>query len=240
MEPTSTGSQEQSISELIESCLPLVKHYAGQMTFAGSPLSYEDAVSEGHIGLVRAARNFRKDGGSSFSTFASIAIKGAILDALRRASPLSRKNRRDVQVLQEVADDLQARTGREATVQELAAAMGLDTERVQEIRDQSRIRVLSLERRLEENSEASAPTAADDIEDLFVQAAEAAEVRYVVEQLPWRERVIIESFFFGGRRHQDVAAEMGISESRVSQIQKRALARLRLMLAEREGLRLAA
>jgi RNA polymerase sigma factor FliA len=231
---------ERDVEALVKSCIPLVRHYVTQMVSSGSPLSYDDALGEGYVGLVRAARNYRLDGGSSFSTFASIAIKGAILDAIRRASPLSRGTRRETQRFLLVADSLQSANGREATMDEIAESMGVEVARVQELRGHANIRVLSLEKRLEERSEAGMPAAREDTEERILQAAEAAELRQAIEQLPPREQAIIKGFFFQGRRHQDVAAEMGISESRVSQLQKRALRRIRSILEEGDELRLAA
>lgn len=239
MEAVAGGATGDELRERIESCLPLVKHYASQMVSSNSPLSFEDAVGEGYVGLVRAARNYRLDGGSSFSTFASIAIKGAILDAIRRASPLSRNGRKETQRFQTVADNIQS-SGREATLHEIADKMGLDVDRAREVRDQASIRVVSLEQRLAERSDATMPASDDCLEDTVIQAVEAAQVRLAMEQLPQREQAIIRSFFFQGRKHQEVAAQMGISESRVSQLQKRALQRMRQILEDSDELRPAA
>jgi len=77
------------------SVLPMVRYFARRLVPRDAPIELEDGVSEGNVGLVRAARAFDPKRGVAFSTFAAISIRGAIIDALRRATPVSRRRSRE-------------------------------------------------------------------------------------------------------------------------------------------------
>jgi RNA polymerase sigma factor for flagellar operon FliA len=212
--------------------VPLVHHFARQIVAAGGPLSLEDAIGEGFIGLTRAARNFREGHGASFSTFASIAIKGAILDALRRATPLSRSGHRSTQRFLSEADRLHNELGREATLGEIAESMGVTPERAAEIKSKTKLQVLSLEGHYFDENKTLDLAADDDTEKRVMDYCTARELRDFVDQLPKRERIIIKRRFFQDRSLRQIGQELGVSESRVSQIHARALRLLRQMMRD--------
>ena len=236
---TGVTSQDQ-FERQVESCLPLVQHFARQIVASGGPLSVEDAIGEGCIGLTRAARNFREGHGASFSTFASIAIKGAILDALRRASPLSRSGHRTTQKYLTEADRLHNELGREATLSEIATSLGTSVSKAADIRSKTHLQVLSLESHYYDENKTLDLASDENTEGQVLSHSTAQELRGFVDALPRREKIIIKRRFFQERSLRQIGDELGVSESRVSQIHARALKMLRRMIEEEGDLSRAA
>src|SRR3972149_4521819 len=109
-----------SEAELIESCLAMVRYFARRLVPRDAPIEFEDGVSEGYVGLVRAARAFDPERGVAFSTFAAISIRGAIIDALRRATPVSRRRSRDLRLVDQAPVRLAVELGRDPEDAEIA------------------------------------------------------------------------------------------------------------------------
>jgi RNA polymerase sigma factor FliA len=227
------GSSETSaISEddLVRDNLNLV-HYAVADLAARLPkhVSRDDLISAGMAGLAQAARSFDADRGIRFDRYASGRIRGALLDELRGCDWASRTVRSKARKAADATDALTAKLGRQPTGDELAQHMGVDSREVESnAADVHRAVVLNYESLFTEAT-------ADDLlassepspEDVIVDRERTAYLFDAVAALPERLRVVVMGYFFEERSMADLGAELGVSESRISQIRGEALALLR-------------
>jgi RNA polymerase sigma factor for flagellar operon FliA len=220
--------------ELIESCRAMVIHYARRLTQLNGPLALEDAIGEGNVGLVRAANTFDPERGISFSTYAAININGAIIDALRRVSPGSRSARREFRAYEQVRGEMMVELGREPEEAEVAVKLNVETSHLEDMHRYRNLRMVSIESEFDGAGESDL-SGGDDTEESVLSRIEALEVRQLVASLMPREREIIHRHYLEGHSQKRIALDMGVSESRISQLQRRALVHLRALMVGYEA-----
>ena len=114
--------------------LPMVRKIARRaVSYLKPPLSFEDLVSAGTVGLLKAARDFDASHQAEFKTYAYIRIKGAVLDELRRASLLPSGLNRQIRTAQELSRRIAEQTGTPPTDEELAGKLGISVPEVYEL-----------------------------------------------------------------------------------------------------------
>jgi len=222
----------------IVSGLPFVEALARRMA-ASMPNSIDigDLVQDGVLGLIDAAHRFDEGRGIKFETFAERRVRGAMIDALRRdAWPRGvRRQRRELDAAREA---LRRELGHEPSMADLAARVGSDEKRLS--RTIVRINTIEATSPLatgEHMDESSLPTALVPSEpDSPDTAYEKTETRYrvrtAIQSLPWRERKVIGLYYYGEVTMKQIGAEIGVNESRVSQLHARAIRRLRDALGD--------
>jgi RNA polymerase sigma factor FliA len=216
--------------ELVASCTHLVQRMARRYATHYSGTSAEDLVGEGYLGLVQAAQKFQPKRGVQFSTFAVPRIRGAMIDLLRRESPLSRPMAKHVADMKSEQEALREQLGREPTRDELAEELDLSTKKANEVIAIRSLRLVSLENQAAEIG----PFLSDKQalpEDVAVRTAIKRELDSYLARLKPNDREVIERIYWWHQKHVEVAVALGISPSRVSQMRARALRRLRQMLA---------
>ena len=226
------GLAKPSPDELAERHLSLVIHIAGgfkQRLPQG--VSFDDLVGAGNLGLVEAARRFNPAKGASFSTFASHRIRGAITDNLRGIDPVSRGLRSRQKVTERAIFELAAANQRPPTEREIASRLKL---RLCEWRKLSRT---LYEAGCPVNGHAPTGTAPAELDHLPSrwpdpeQLATIAELRVSITEatqtLPLRYRNVIRLYHFDGWTMKQIGAQLGVNESRISQIHSGAMRRLR-------------
>jgi RNA polymerase sigma factor FliA len=218
--------------------LPFVEALARRMA-ASMPNSIDigDLVQDGVIGLIDAAHRFDEDRGIKFETFAERRVRGAMIDALRRdAWPRGvRRQRRELDAAREA---LRRELGHEPSLADLAARVGSDEKRLS--RTIVRINTIEATSPLatgEHMDESSLPTALipsePDAPDTAYEKNETRErVRAAIQSLPWRERKVIGLYYYGEVTMKHIGSEIGVNESRVSQLHARAIRRLRDALGD--------
>ena len=218
--------------------IPFVESLARRMA-ASMPNSIDigDLVQDGVIGLIDAANRFDEDRGIKFETFAERRVRGAMIDALRKdAWPRGvRRQRRELDAAREA---LRRELGHEPSMADLAARVGSDEKRL--CRTIVRIHTIEATSPLntgEHMDESSLPTALVPSEPESPHAAyERCEtrdrVRTAIQSLPWRERKVIGLYYYGEVTMKHIGAEIGVNESRVSQLHARAIRRLRDALGD--------
>lgn len=221
------GSTETD--EMIESHMPLVGHIVREtMGRVPSHVSRDDLTSAGLTALVLAARAFDAERGVPFDRYAATRIRGALLDELRSVDWASRSVRRRARDLAETRSRLASVLGRTPTVAEVARAAGMSPDEVAANDDDvSRAQVLSLHASTTTPIEDLLPTRAPSPEDLVEHAERLTYLREAIEELPERLRVVVQDYFFAERPMADIAAELGVTDSRISQMRAEALALLR-------------
>src|SRR6476660_4212361 len=218
--------------------LPFVESLARRMA-ASMPNSIDigDLVQDGVLGLIDAANRFDEGRNIKFETFAERRVRGAMIDALRKdAWPRGvRRQRRELDAAREA---LRRELGHEPSMADLAARVGSDEKRLS--RTIVRINTIEATSPLangEHLDESSLPTALvpsePDAPDKAYEKTETRErVRTAIQSLPWRERKVIGLYYYGEVTMKEIGAEIGVNESRVSQLHARAIRRLRDSLGE--------
>ena len=213
--------------------LPFVEALARRMA-SSMPHSIDigDLVQDGVIGLIDAANRFDEDRGIKFETFAERRVRGAMIDALRKDA-WPRGVRRQRRELEAAREQLRRELGYEPSLADLAAKVGSDEKRL----SRTIVRINTIESTsplasAEHTDESTLPAALLPSEPERPDAAyERCEVRdrvkAAIESLPWREQKVIGLYYYGEVTMKQIGQEIGVNESRVSQLHARAIRRLR-------------
>ena len=220
--------------EMIRAAMPLVTHCVASVS-ARVPrhVRPDELVSAGLLGLAQAARSWEPERGVPFEHYARQRIKGALLDELRGRDWASRSARHDGRRLRAVTEELTGRLRRAPADTEVAAELGITPTDVVDIRnDLERAVVLHLDGLVDQGRAGSAladEPGSDPAQQVLGREMNAY-LHDAVLALPERLRKIMVEYFFEERPMQEIADELGITVSRVSQLRAQAI---RLM---REGL----
>ena len=215
--------------DTVKSHMPLVGHLVREM-LARVPahVSRDDLLSAGYAALVAAARGYDEDRGVPFARFAAARVRGALLDELRGLDWASRSVRQRARRTDSARQELTAELGRTPSVAEVAERLGCTVEDIEAADDDvQRAVVFSLQ--------GFATAGADDMvteptagpEEMLIRRERMGYLVHAVEALPERLRTVIKGYFFEERPMAQIAAELGVTESRVSQLRSEALGLLR-------------
>lgn len=230
-----TGAKTRD--QVIVQFLPLVKHVLGRLPVVlPRGLDRDDLFSVGVCGLIHAADGYDPSKGAAFKTYAYTAIRGAILDELRRHDPVPRSWRDKLKELDRVADGLKEKLGRHATYEEIAQELDVPVDRVE--KDMLALRtvsLLSLEEEQGEEGELKQMLEAPGSKNPADEAMFKEEVERLAEaigKLPGSERKVVILYYNEELLLKEIGEMIGVSESRVSQILTKATHRLRRLLKE--------
>lgn len=219
-------------NELAESHLHLVDHLVHQMA-ARFPrhVDRDELRGAGAAGLVDAAHRYDPSTGVPFARYASIRIRGAILDATRTRDWATRRLRRDLRAIENATSQLEDRLQRRPDDEEIAAELDVDVSTVRERRASAlTATLLTLDRpvgddvdgnpladRVEERDAAWLP------EPSLEQGELVGTLRTAIEHLPELPRRVLLEHHFEGRLLRDIADDLGVTEARASQLRHEAL-----------------
>ena len=217
--------------ELVEKHLPIVGYITSE--FIGrlpQHVSRDELTSAGLMALFQASRGFDPTTGVPFARYANTRIRGAILDDLRGADWASRGVRSRARRLSATEDQLTAQLGRTPTPAELAGVLGVSTRELAETRDEAqRAMVLSMQGFTADGASLDdhIPTHSPGPEAELLHREQLGYLRSAIAALPERLRVVIEGYFLHERPMAELAEQLGVTESRISQMRGEALALLR-------------
>jgi RNA polymerase sigma factor for flagellar operon FliA len=219
----------ESVDNLVRSHLPLVGHLVREMLGRlPSHVSREDLISAGMAALAGAAKSFDPSRGTAFGGFASARIRGALLDELRGLDWASRSVRTRARRVDTAQQALTAALGRTPTSQELAEALGVAVDEIKSVgEDVQRAVVLSLQGFAAGTAEDMVPERAPGPEDVLLHRERIGYLHEAIAALPERLRQVVTGYFFEERPMAEIAEELGVTESRVSQLRSEALVLLR-------------
>ena len=228
--------REGSTEELVDRYAPLVKRIAHHM-LARMPASVQvdDLIQAGLVGLLEAARNYDPGKGASFETYAGIRVRGAMIDDMRRGDWAPRSVHRNARRVQEAIQTVEARTGRDATDQEIAGELELSLDEYHAMaQDAVCSKLFSLDEfRGEEYSLIDQIAGSDESPAEGMQRESLRRsLAQAIGELPERERLVLALYYDEELNLKEIGLVLGVSESRVSQIHSQAALRLRTRLAD--------
>lgn len=219
-------SQRDCGDNLIEDYLPLVKkiglHLAAKLP---STIELDDLLQVGAIGLIQARDSYDASQGASFSTYAGIRIKGAMLDEVRRNDWIPRSVQQKIKQVGDAIKKVEARESRPASSIEIAEQLGVSLVDYQLIASElACCRMTSLD-----DSEAEYLEIGGDGDPStgLEQANFKQTLVNAIQQLPEKEKLMMSLYYGDELNLKEIGEIMEVSESRISQIHGQALARLR-------------
>jgi len=227
--PTATVLSAIEQEELIRTHMPLVGHLVRDMlSRIPNHIHRDDLTSAGLHALVTAARGWDPDRGIPFHRFATTRIRGAILDELRSLDWATRSVRTKARATDTTRQNLTTTLGRTPTNEELAQALGTTTNDLQQTdTDVQRATVLSLQGFTTSSAEDLVTEKTPGPEDMLLRREQIGYLHHAIESLPDRLQTVITEYFLHERPMADIAADLGVTESRISQLRAEALVLLK-------------
>ncbi len=223
--------------DLLEEHADLVKRIAYHLANRLPPsVQLDDLVQAGMLGLLDAARNYDEGRNASFKTYASIRIRGAMLDEIRKNDWIPRSVHSKAKMLADAIRAVENREGRDARAQEIADELGITLEQYHELlKSANGQKVLSLDEAVSDDGDGSlldaltdsAPNPMEDMQERDVKKLLAE----AIASLPERERMVMSLYYDEELNLREIGQVMGVSESRISQIHSQAIVRLQARIA---------
>ncbi|MDE6600636.1 MAG: FliA/WhiG family RNA polymerase sigma factor [Lachnospiraceae bacterium] len=239
------GTRSPEVREkIILEYAPLVKVVAGRLSmYLGYNVEYEDLVSYGIFGLIDAIDKFDCMKDVKFETYASLRIRGAILDQIRKMDWIPRTIRQKQKRIDAAIKEIETQYGRSATDEEIAKILGITDEEYLEWQSQMKItNVVSLNEFLEQGSEVSneagsTRSAAFDSPEEILERDELKKIlTQALELLTEKERKVIVLYYYEDLTLKEISNILEVSESRISQLHTRALQKMRGKLGDYIGI----
>ncbi|MDX1302338.1 RNA polymerase sigma factor FliA [Photobacterium sp.] len=228
------GRYKESPQAFIERYSSLVKRIAHHLMGRLPPsVLVEDLIQSGMIGLLEAQKNYDPTKGASFETFAGIRIRGAMLDDLRRGDWVPRSVYKNSRRISESISRLENELGRDPNDQEIAEYLEMTLDQYhQALNDVNCGRLVGMDDLgVSEDAVASEESLEENlpfqgvVDDNFRQSLTEA-----IKELPEREALVLSLYYDEELNLKEIGAIIGVSESRVCQIQSQAMQRLRSKL----------
>lgn len=229
-----TSEGKQLAGQLLEKYTPLVKkisyHLVGRLP---ADIHIDDIIQSGLIGLLDASKQYDPKQGAQFETYATIRIRGAILDEVRRSDWAPKSVHKKARDLTAAMQEIERRTGRDARDIEVAQEMGIGMDEYYQIlKDGNTCRMLSFDDLESDDTQSlgifedrQSNVVSDIIEEEFKQ-----DLARAITELPEREKMVMSLYYDTEMNLKEVGVLMGVSESRVSQLLSQAQLRLRSKL----------
>lgn len=222
--------------KLIIEYAPLVKIIAGKLSmYLGYNVEYDDLVSYGIFGLIDAIDKFDYDKGIKFETYASLRIRGSILDQIRKMDWLPRSLRQKQKKIDAAFSKLELELGRVATDGELAKELEISIEEFYIWESQTKVsRLMSLEDYVEQGADIATDAQGQKRFEGPEEVVESKEINRLLQDslktLTEREKKVILLYYYEELTLKEISMVMEVSESRISQLHTRALQKLRQKL----------
>ena len=225
--------------KLILEYVPLVKVVAGRLSmYLGYSVDYEDLCSYGVFGLIDAIDKFDKEKDVKFETYASLRIRGAILDQIRKLDWIPRTVRQRQRQLDTAMRELENELGRPATEDEIAKRVGISEDELVDWQTQCKVsNVVSLIEYLEtgadiSNESAGASRHFDSPENAFLKDELKGKLVDALEVLTEKEKSVVVLYYYEELTLKEISNVLEVSESRVSQLHTKALNKMKGILGK--------
>jgi RNA polymerase sigma factor for flagellar operon FliA len=226
-----TNRSPELREKLVLQSVPLVHYLLGRMGITQErDTDYEDLAHQGLLGLIEAVDHFDPNFNTRFSTYASLRIRGKIMDYLRATDWMPRSARKRARMIQKSIAALWSENSREPTDDEIASHMSTNIKDVQQgLADSNRI-LVSLDMTVESDHEGSVPLhekygdekQADPL-DLLEEQDLIDNVTTAIKDLPEREQLILSLYYTEELTFKEIGMVLDLTESRVCQLHARAI-----------------
>lgn len=233
-----TSRSPELREKLVLQSVPLVHYLLGRMGITQERGSdYEDLAHQGLMGLIEAVDHFDPKYNAKFSTYASLRIRGKIMDYLRTTDWMPRSARKRSRMIQKSITTLWSENFREPTEDEIASHLGTNVEDIhQGLADTNRV-LVSLDIMMEGGEEGDvslhekyADESQADPLDVLEQKDMAAEMATAIQNLEEREQMVLSLYYNEELTFKEIGKVLDITESRVCQLHARAIISLKAMM----------
>jgi RNA polymerase sigma factor for flagellar operon FliA len=214
----------------------LVKLVAGRLSmYLGYNVEYDDLVGYGTFGLIDAIDKFDYTKGVKFETYASLRIRGAILDQIRKMDWIPRSIRQKQRKMDLAYHSIETKYGRMANDEEVAKELEISVDELETWQNQTKItNIISLDEFMEQGTETKMEqslTADFDQPDKIFEKQELKELLVkTLESLTEKEKRVIILYYYEELTLKEISRILEVSESRVSQLHTKALQKMRSKL----------
>lgn len=217
---------------------PLVKIVAGRLSmYLGHCVEYDDLVGYGVFGLIDAIDKFDSTKMVKFETYASLRIRGAILDQIRKMDWIPRTIRQKQKKIELAMREIELQTGREASDDEIAKAIGIKESELEDWRNKTKVtNIISLDEFLEQGSETSFDSKEKSMFELPEKKVENDEIKQMLKEslegLTEKEKKVILLYYYEELTLKEISKVLEVSESRISQLHTKAIQKMKVKLGK--------
>ena len=210
--------------KIINKYANLVKIVAGRMNiYTNSLVEYEDLVGYGIFGLIDAIEKFDYKKGYKFETYASLRIRGEIIDNIRKLDWVPRSLRQKNKVIEEAIEKFEIENDRSPTDEELSKILNLPLEQIKDyLKNYSLYTLVSLDNYLEQNHEKPVDTLIENEQNIPEKVLQHKEEKQIlidaINSLTEKQKQVIILYYYEELTLKEISKVLGVSESRVSQI----------------------
>lgn len=228
--------------QLIVEYAQLVKIVAGRLSmYLGYNVEYDDLVGYGIFGLIDAIDKFDYGKNVKFETYASLRIRGAILDQIRKMDWIPRSLRQKQRRIDQAMSKIETETGKPATDEQIAQELGITLDELNNWQGQAKIsNMVSLDEFTEEGTETTKMEAVGNARfEKPEDAVEREELKEMIvealDTLTEKEREVVVLYYYEDMTLKEISLVLEVSESRVSQLHTKALNKMKLKLGDYMG-----
>ena len=238
----SKAPNTQLREQLIIEYARLVKVVAGRLSmYLGYNVEYDDLVSYGIFGLIDAIDKFEYGKGIKFETYASLRIRGAILDQIRKMDWIPRSLRQKKKKMDAALNKLESELGRPATDDELAKELEISVDELMNWQGQAKIsNVVSLDEFVEAGGEKGIEQGKGSHFEAPEEVVEKKELRDMLAKsldcLTDKEKKVILLYYYEELTLKEISKVLEVSESRISQLHTKALQKMKAFLGDKAGI----
>jgi RNA polymerase sigma factor for flagellar operon FliA len=235
-EEYSRNRTEKLREQIILEYVPLVKLVAGRLNmYLGYTVEYDDLVGYGVFGLIDAIDKFDYEKGIKFETYASLRIRGSILDQIRKMDWIPRSVRQKQKQIETAVAKLEKEKGVNLKDRDVATELGISVDEYRSWEGLTNIsNIASLDEFMEQGTENGVKEFKNSVYPEPEQAVDREEVKKMLmdalELLTEKERKVILLYYYEDLTLKEVASVLEVSESRISQLHSKALEKMKKQL----------
>ena len=241
-EKYSQKQDSETREALIIEYVPLVKLVSGRLSmYLGYTVEHEDLVSYGIFGLIDAIDKFDYRKGIKFETYASLRIRGAILDQIRKMDWIPRSVRQKQRQIDAAITKLESAEDKTATDEEIAKELDISLEEYYVWQGQTKVTgIASIDEFVEQGIEVRAfdnqKYADNEPEKVYEKEELKNLLKESLDKLTEKERMVVVLYYYEELTLKEISSVLEVSESRVSQLHTKALQKMKQILGSQYGI----
>ncbi|MES2183573.1 MAG: RNA polymerase sigma factor FliA [Pseudomonadota bacterium] len=219
---------------MLRQYVPLVRRLAHHMIAKLPPnVEIDDLIQVGMVGLSEALSRYQVSQGVQFETFATQRIRGAMIDELREGDWMSRGSRKSQKDIEHAVHRLEQKLGRSPLESEIAAELDMALDEYQsllaKVRGTQLVYLEDMGSSGEDDSFLDRHAGSEDADPMHQLSDQRLRQSLVeaIKGLPEREQYIMSMYYENDMNLKEIAAVLGVTESRVCQLHSQSIARLR-------------